>query len=423
MKQILTVLFLLTLALSLTANAGWNFVKYFPDTTLQGYSGCHGIAVDPDGKVWIQLYGASYTFPGGEGVAREIFVYNADGTPAPFNKFHSVTIGGVTDTLWNSSRGMRADESGNIICVQFDTHYRIDYKTGEGMAKGAPDANNTMISPGVDALGEVVYGRVIPKGPIGIASSDFTYLGNACDSADGYSRCLDVSSDGNDVFWCGYTTGYGVVVLHSDNGSIGPYAAAETLGVGMATESICFQPVTGYLWVSSGSVLTPPVGWSNTTWYAFDLKTKQVVDSLSWNWESGRYTDPRPRGIAFSPGGDTAYVGAFNAEFAAVQMFAKGPSSVQPITNTVPDKYALTQNYPNPFNPSTKISYSLNRAGKVNLSVYNLLGQVAAILVDGVQNAGGHEIVFSGAGLSSGIYFYRLQTADRVITKKMALLK
>ncbi|MDZ7288380.1 MAG: CotH kinase family protein [candidate division KSB1 bacterium] len=98
-------------------------------------------------------------------------------------------------------------------------------------------------------------------------------------------------------------------------------------------------------------------------------------------------------------------------------------TSVETQTTGPPTSFALHQNYPNPFNPETKIRYTLKRSGKVRLSVYDLTGREVAVLVDGVQNAGAHDAVFSGAGLVSGIYFYKLQAADGVITKKMALVR
>ncbi|MDZ7288362.1 MAG: T9SS type A sorting domain-containing protein [candidate division KSB1 bacterium] len=85
--------------------------------------------------------------------------------------------------------------------------------------------------------------------------------------------------------------------------------------------------------------------------------------------------------------------------------------------------FALSQNYPNPFNPGTTITYSLKSNGKVRLSVYDLMGREVAVLVNGVQSAGKHEVTFSGANLPSGVYLYKLQTANEVITKKMALVR
>jgi len=90
---------------------------------------------------------------------------------------------------------------------------------------------------------------------------------------------------------------------------------------------------------------------------------------------------------------------------------------------TNPAVFSLAQNYPNPFNPSTNISYTLQSSGKVRLSVYDLSGREIAVLVDRIESAGSHRVAFSGAGLTSGIYFYKLQTANEVITKKMVLAK
>ena len=89
----------------------------------------------------------------------------------------------------------------------------------------------------------------------------------------------------------------------------------------------------------------------------------------------------------------------------------------------IPVRYSLEQNYPNPFNPSTVIEYRLPAAGYVTLKVYNVLGQLVRTLVDGVQTAGNYSARFDGPGLSSGMYFYRLQSGSFTQVKKMMLLK
>ena len=89
----------------------------------------------------------------------------------------------------------------------------------------------------------------------------------------------------------------------------------------------------------------------------------------------------------------------------------------------IPTTYSLSQNYPNPFNPSTKIEYSLPEASMVRLSIYNSLGQEVATLVNSNLSAGKYSVDFNAANLSSGIYFYRLQSEKFNAVKKMMLLK
>jgi hypothetical protein len=89
----------------------------------------------------------------------------------------------------------------------------------------------------------------------------------------------------------------------------------------------------------------------------------------------------------------------------------------------IPRRYALGQNYPNPFNPSTTIRYGLPNRSNVTLTVYNTLGQQVAQLVNGEVEAGYHEVKFEASGLSSGVYFYRLQAGSFVETRKFILMK
>jgi hypothetical protein len=78
---------------------------------------------------------------------------------------------------------------------------------------------------------------------------------------------------------------------------------------------------------------------------------------------------------------------------------------------------------PNPFNAQTKFNYDLPAAGDVRLTVYNVMGQKVAELVDGYRRAGGHTVTWDASGQASGIYFYRMESAGESITKKIILLK
>ena len=95
----------------------------------------------------------------------------------------------------------------------------------------------------------------------------------------------------------------------------------------------------------------------------------------------------------------------------------------------IPSQYSLEQNYPNPFNPSTTIRYALPFESKVAITVYNLLGQEVATLVNDVKSSGYHEILFNASELSSGVYLYRINAVSSVgskefsSTKKLILLK
>ena len=89
----------------------------------------------------------------------------------------------------------------------------------------------------------------------------------------------------------------------------------------------------------------------------------------------------------------------------------------------MPTTYALYQNYPNPFNPQTRIEFSLPRAARAKLAVYDLLGRAVTVLADESLAAGIHSVSFDAGDLPSGIYFYRLQAGQLMQTRKMVLLR
>ncbi|HEX7573851.1 MAG TPA: T9SS type A sorting domain-containing protein, partial [Bacteroidota bacterium] len=91
--------------------------------------------------------------------------------------------------------------------------------------------------------------------------------------------------------------------------------------------------------------------------------------------------------------------------------------------STVPQAFALGQNYPNPFNPSTTIRYAIPRQLRVVLTVYNILGQVVATLVDREEAAGEHAVLFNPVNLASGVYFCRLSAGGFAETKRMSLIR
>ncbi len=105
------------------------------------------------------------------------------------------------------------------------------------------------------------------------------------------------------------------------------------------------------------------------------------------------------------------------------------PIGIHNITNRVPENFMLAQNYPNPFNPVTTIGFSLPENSNVQLSVFDILGREVEVLVNEILSAGEYKYVFDAGRLSSGIYFYKLETSGignfekATETKKMVLIK
>jgi hypothetical protein len=127
--------------------------------------------------------------------------------------------------------------------------------------------------------------------------------------------------------------------------------------------------------------------------------------------ENLRYTNAtlQTRGTDGKPLGDLNWFPEYNG--------------VSETNNTVPTEFAVSQNYPNPFNPSTSIKVSLQRAGAMSLTIYDLLGQVVQVVDQGSKEAGEYTYIVNMDKFVSGVYFYTLRQGSNSITKKMMLLK
>lgn len=89
----------------------------------------------------------------------------------------------------------------------------------------------------------------------------------------------------------------------------------------------------------------------------------------------------------------------------------------------LPGQITLLRNYPNPFNATTQIFFDLAQTGNIRVEIYNLLGQRVETLIDSEQPPGKYSIPWDASNITSGIYFYKLTIGDRVLTRRMTLLK
>ncbi len=117
-----------------------------------------------------------------------------------------------------------------------------------------------------------------------------------------------------------------------------------------------------------------------------------------------------------------------NYLFANAGLILKSTTAVNgsqnsPDGNSIPTEFSLKQNYPNPFNPTTTIIFGVPKTENINLTVYNILGQRIAVLVDGEISAGMHTAIFNASNCNSGVYIYRLSGQGVSLTGKMILTK
>ncbi len=170
--------------------------------------------------------------------------------------------------------------------------------------------------------------------------------------------------------------------------------------------------------------------WNNGRLYHYSVQVSN--DSLSWNtivndseslpqeWTTCNFSTLECRyiKIIFLNNTENSWAGLWEIEIL-------GKESVSDVKNdnSLPEKFALEQNYPNPFNPSTKIKFEIPSQSNIKLKVFNILGAEVAELVNETKTPGQYEVEFNAQNLSSGVYFYTLQTENFIQTKKMILLK
>ncbi len=251
-------------------------------------------------------------------------------------------------------------------------------------------------------------------------SSERKILKYTFNSATGYTLdpAFDLTLDPNDLGFRDDSTTFTPTVLglaHSDDPGL----------VFAATDSIFFGGETG--------------GYRYGRVYVIDDVTGANVDTIDqakWNFEhAGDYSTGSSNGLwsGFTSSYDVDIEASEPALYAqswygwAVEKWLfDGDLHVVGIKQqsfTVPTDYALKQNYPNPFNPTTTIEFDIQKTGQVLLEVYNINGQKVATLVNRQMNPGSYSATFNAGNLSSGVYFYKLRTAEFSSVKKMILTR
>lgn len=473
MRRLLLLAVVVLLPASVAAQ-NWMFDTNFPTSTdvpeaaLNGLPYGHGIAVDPDGKIWFTYYYASDSVQVPELMAgdarngyrdvRVAYVFNSDGSTAAINPVKYLDFpGGDRDTLggylrrdtagafvWegNSSRGLRADPTGmsvggDVLASMFNFIYRIDYQTGAGVAKNRFENFCAGTQATSDELGNVYYAPVCPGQPIvSLAGSDLSFQENVTDASNNFSRGIQVSKDGLTLFESDYENTF--TIIHQRADEFSPWDSVGVTLRGMRVESMAIQPGTEWVWASSGSPNNPPnqdptvaTSWDTQSWYAFDMadllanEVPTPLDSIKWNNPQNiSATDaPRPRGLAFTPDGGTAYITQFggNSDAPAQKFSRTSNPATEP--GAIPGVARLLPNLPNPTAGTTEIRFELANGGATRVRVLDVTGRELMTLVNETLPAGSHSRTVSVNSLPAGAYVYTLEVEGRTTSRQMMVVR
>jgi hypothetical protein len=161
------------------------------------------------------------------------------------------------------------------------------------------------------------------------------------------------------------------------------------------------------------TIMANPPSTLDSLYAALDYAVTAIRQSL----------DDTTRSNLDSPRPTVAMAAVRNLMMALHAAMPETPMANHEDYRAIPTEVTLTQNYPNPFNATTTLQYYLPSAGPVRLTIYNLIGQKVATLVDAPQSMGFHNANWNGVNAASGVYICELQAAGRTLTQKMMLLK
>ncbi|HIF27237.1 MAG TPA: T9SS type A sorting domain-containing protein [Candidatus Marinimicrobia bacterium] len=483
-KKLLTTLCVFIMSLGFV-KAEWTYSSTLLDLgdtlggVVQGSDGAwqnspHGVAVAPDGNVWVNIYGGygeMEVLASGDTVHwKGIYVLDpTTGEHVSFSPIETLTFpDGTIDSLTAESatsgggRGIEVDGDGNILSSHYKSLYKINYMTGEGMAMYV-SPNGSITDAVTDANGNTYVGNVSSGGPVVVLDSDLSYVGNAIDTVRNINRALEVSANGEDLYIGSTWNGMGISRFSSSVPGVIQHAPVDTFGVFYDVPA-CFDEISSaiadsaymgwcddedadtvfaetMMWASSldfdpdGNLLVGCVtaAWGGPTGggnWLFDPADTEEPIAIVGNWHdiegTGEGVTDGPRGAAWDADGDL-YLADFYSN--GVFLYTMDYSSVSDDPKSVvPSGYVLKQNYPNPFNPNTKIEFTIPASEHVSVNIYNLEGRLVKTLIDQEMRSGQHVVRWDGNNqigtkVATGMYIYQLKTKSMVLHRRMTFVK
>lgn len=309
------------------------------------------------------------------------------------------TLNWMTDTLgggiYNSAPAI--DQFGNIyVATLGDASQWYDFKLYAFNSDGTERWNFEFL--GLEPGGIKVSPTIDENGNIYVAT---------CWEFGWFSSLFSINTDGEQNWRTDAEILYSSLALSDD------YLCYGTRQ-GIIARSFDGDFLWQFITPSEISHSSPAIDSSNTVYIGTDEGVFIALNSqgeLQWGYDTQEEYLSSP--IIDS---NMVYVASSQSLFA----FKDVPSSIDEIEIS---NISLNQNYPNPFNPITTISFQLKESGVVNLSIYNIKGQIVKTLVNNQLSAGEYTIIWNGENNSSGIYFYKMKQGIYTSTKKMILMK
>lgn len=376
----------------ITANTNYNYItlKYNSTGTLQ----------------WAKQYNHPMNnndkamFIGGSG--DNIYVTGISNAPAVYLGFLTIKYNSAGDTLWT------ARYDGTTAINEIPYGFAVD-------AQG-----NSYVTGLTEGTGSGIDWMTVKYNTNGVEQwkTRYTSPNNAQDIPEG----LAVDGSGN-VFVTGRTRiggGYNDfgTVKYNAAGVQEWFIAYDNTSVGMDDNP------TAITVDNSGNVYV--TGMSSGEGANIDAVTIKYNSAGSQMW-AARFdstSDEEPYAITLDVNNNViiaGYLGYSPTDFMTIKY--SQINGIINVSNEIPGEYHLSQNYPNPFNPVTNINFSIPAAGHVKITVYDILGREITVLVNENLNAGVFKTDLDASALSSGVYFYKMETVKYSAIKKMILIK
>jgi hypothetical protein len=370
------------------------------------------------------------------------YMYGTDG----YQLFY--TIDPFTGTMVNIGdsgdedeviRGMAYDMvTDNLYLVGGDKLYTADKTTGEITLVGPSGLSMNYIGLACSGAGQLFGIDMTTDNLIAInkstgAATPIGYLGFDVI----YAQSIDYDHNNELLYWGAWNeNAYSgqLYIVNPNNasttfiGNLGSGLGIEMDAMAIPSNTVPVELISFSAEVEETNVTLNWITASESNNYGFEVqRAKSEGEFITIGFVEGNVTSTEMNYYTFSDDGLSE--GVYNYRLKQIDLDGTFDYSNSVLVESVaPDVFSLDQNYPNPFNPSTKIFFSLAVDSKVNLKVFDILGQEVSTIYNNELSAGVHNVTFNAGDANSGVYFYRLEAmgvdgSNFVDVKKMVLTK